>query len=171
MTTGEGGYRSTQYSVGQMLLDPSSSSSSSHSESQESAYDTQNSSPWSSSWLAAASSSSSSSSPPPQESSHAQPHIHNHANPNHNAPNQYHQDAQTPISPSSKDHPHPPPAQARPIARLETPFLVPSTREEEKGQVDLVVFAEGLVQFRGQWFLYYGQADETLGVAVAEVQA
>lgn len=47
---------------------------------------------------------------------------------------------------------------------------MPSTPEEERGQVDLVVFAEGLVQFRGKWFLYYGQADQTLGVAVADVQ-
>ena len=31
-----------------------------------------------------------------------------------------------------------------------------------------VVFAEGLVQFKGQWYLYFGQADSTIGVAMAE---
>ncbi|KAI7164311.1 hypothetical protein KC349_g703 [Hortaea werneckii] len=56
-----------------------------------------------------------------------------------------------------------------PIARVERPVLVPEGEEEESGQVDRVVFSEGLVQFRGKWFLYFGQADSTLGVATAEV--
>jgi len=113
MTTGSEEYRPTQYSVGQMLLDPSHMFS-------------------------------------PQERlgrlevphQHQQLHLHD-------TQGQQRQ---------------------RPLARLETPFLVPSTPEEERGQVDLVVFAEGLVQLQGKWFLYYGQADQTLGVAVADVQ-
>ncbi|OTA22734.1 hypothetical protein BTJ68_14124 [Hortaea werneckii EXF-2000] len=56
-----------------------------------------------------------------------------------------------------------------PLARVERPVLVPEGEEEESGQVDRVVFSEGLVQFRGKWFLYFGQADSTLGVATAEV--
>lgn len=37
-----------------------------------------------------------------------------------------------------------------PIARIEEPFLVPEASDEMQGQVDQVVFAEGLVQFRGR---------------------
>lgn len=57
-----------------------------------------------------------------------------------------------------------------PISRLEQPFLWPETDSEVGGQVDNVVFAEGLVQYKGKWFLYYGQADSDLGVAIADVQ-
>jgi len=57
-----------------------------------------------------------------------------------------------------------------PIARIEEPFMVPEAVDEQEGQVNQVVFAEGLVQFKGKWFLYYGQADSQLGVATAEVQ-
>ncbi|EON67239.1 hypothetical protein W97_06492 [Coniosporium apollinis CBS 100218] len=57
-----------------------------------------------------------------------------------------------------------------PVARIERPMLVPEQPEELEGLVDAVVFAEGLVQYRGRWWLYFGQADSTLGVATAEVQ-
>lgn len=57
-----------------------------------------------------------------------------------------------------------------PIARIEKPLLVPEASDEQEGQVNQVVFAEGLVQFKGKWFLYFGQADSTLGVATADVQ-
>jgi len=40
---------------------------------------------------------------------------------------------------------------------------VPEGEGEVNGQVSQVVFAEGLVQFRGKWFLYYGMADSELG--------
>lgn len=56
-----------------------------------------------------------------------------------------------------------------PIARIENPLLVPEGQDEQKGQVNQVVFAEGLVQFKGKWFLYFGQADSTLGVATLTV--
>lgn len=126
MTTGADEYRPTQYSVGQMLLDPSN------------AFE-------------------------PQGQRADSPYLEQHNQ--HRRLHDSHQ--QTPLSSLSSP---PPPRRQRPLARLETPFLVPSTPEEERGQVDLVVFAEGLVQFRGKWFLYYGQADQTLGVAVADVQ-
>lgn len=54
---------------------------------------------------------------------------------------------------------------AGPLARLEAPILVPEHANEVLGQVDRVVFTEGVVQFKGQWFLYYGQGDSELGVA------
>ncbi len=38
-----------------------------------------------------------------------------------------------------------------PIARVENPILVPESAEEQQGQVDQVVFVEGLVQFKGKW--------------------
>ena len=77
-----------------------------------------------------------------------------------------------------------------PVARLERPVLVPEAGNEQSGQVDQVVFAEGLVQFKGKWYLYFGkllcflrsskmgavltfctgQGDSDLGVAVADVQ-
>ncbi|KKK19653.1 hypothetical protein ARAM_001650 [Aspergillus rambellii] len=50
-----------------------------------------------------------------------------------------------------------------PIARLELPMLEPETGHR-------VVFSEGLVQFHGQWFLYFGIDDSSVGVAVAPVQ-
>lgn len=57
-----------------------------------------------------------------------------------------------------------------PVARLETPLLQPTSVQEVEGQVDNVIFSEGLVQFHGQWFMYFGQGDSFLGVANANVQ-
>lgn len=55
-----------------------------------------------------------------------------------------------------------------PIARLEAPFLKPQAKNEVEGQVNKVVFCEGIVQFKGKWLLYYGQGDSELGVAFAD---
>lgn len=52
-----------------------------------------------------------------------------------------------------------------PLARLEKPILVPEQDNEVTGQVNRVVFTEGIVQFKGKWFLYFGQGDLELGVA------
>lgn len=57
-----------------------------------------------------------------------------------------------------------------PIARLEKPLLEPTSVHEIDGQVDNVIFTEGLVQFHGKWFMYFGQGDSFLGVATAPVQ-
>ena len=54
------------------------------------------------------------------------------------------------------------------LARLTTPFLVPETPEETEGQVNNVVFVEGLVAYRGEWLLYYGQGDAGVGVLHGE---
>lgn len=56
---------------------------------------------------------------------------------------------------------------AGPLARMDKPFLVPDAANEIEGQVNRVVFTEGLVQFRNLWFLYFGQGDSELGVATA----
>jgi predicted GH43/DUF377 family glycosyl hydrolase len=52
------------------------------------------------------------------------------------------------------------------IARLERPFIVPDSSDEQNGQVNNVVFSEGLVHFRKRWFLYFGEADSVLGAAI-----
>ena len=52
------------------------------------------------------------------------------------------------------------------IGRLADPFLRIDPVEAQ-GQVGNVVFAQGLVAFRGQWLLYLGLADSRVGVASA----
>ena len=54
----------------------------------------------------------------------------------------------------------------RVLRRTARPLLEPSTPEELSGQVPNVVFGEGLVFFHRKWFLYYGMADNRIGVAV-----
>jgi len=56
---------------------------------------------------------------------------------------------------------------AAPIARSTEPFLVPSAAAEQRGQVDNVCFAQGLVLFRDRWHLYFGMADSRIGCATA----
>jgi beta-1,2-mannosidase len=50
------------------------------------------------------------------------------------------------------------------IARCTEPLELVAAHDLE-GQVDQVCFAEGLVPFRGTWFLYYGMADSRIGCA------
>jgi beta-1,2-mannosidase len=53
------------------------------------------------------------------------------------------------------------------ISRSDQPFLRPSLPHEVTGQYAAgTTFAEGLVFFRGKWFLYYGTADSYVGLAV-----
>ena len=55
------------------------------------------------------------------------------------------------------------------LRRLDEPFLKPSLPHEVKGQyLAGTTFAEGLVYFKGKWWLYYGTADSFVGVAVSE---
>jgi len=55
------------------------------------------------------------------------------------------------------------------IERSDTSFLKPSLPHEISGQYQAgTTFAEGLVLFKGKWFLYYGTADSFVGVAVSE---
>ena len=55
------------------------------------------------------------------------------------------------------------------IARMAEPFLRIDPAEA-RGQVGNVVFAEGLVAFRDQWWLYVGLADSRLGVSIAPMR-
>lgn len=60
----------------------------------------------------------------------------------------------------SKDDP------SKVLKRTQVPFFVPGTHDEVVGQVDNVVFVEGLVEFEGSYFIYYGMADSKIGVAI-----
>ena len=54
------------------------------------------------------------------------------------------------------------------IDRSDTSFLKPSLPYEITGQYQAgTTFSEGLVYFKGKWFLYYGTADSFVGVAVS----
>lgn len=57
------------------------------------------------------------------------------------------------------------------IARTGSPFFEPEAEQEIEGQVPNVVFLEGLVKFKGKWFLYYGMADSGIGVAIYDPNA
>lgn len=53
------------------------------------------------------------------------------------------------------------------VDRLDNPFFYPEADFEKSGQYKAgTVFIEGLVPFKGKWFLYYGCADSHVGVAV-----
>ena len=53
------------------------------------------------------------------------------------------------------------------LERTENYFIHPDKDYEKIGEVNEVCFVEGLVFFKGQWFLYYGTADSKIAVAVA----
>jgi beta-1,2-mannosidase len=57
---------------------------------------------------------------------------------------------------------------AKLIDRLEKNFLRPDKPYEISGQINQVCFVEGLVPFRGKWFLYFGTADSKIAVAISE---
>lgn len=55
------------------------------------------------------------------------------------------------------------------ITRSEQPFLKPTLPHETKGQYKAgTTFSEGLVYYKGKWFIYYGTADSFVGVTVGE---
>ena len=54
------------------------------------------------------------------------------------------------------------------LHRMDTYFMKPDKPYELSGQVNDVCFIEGLVQYKGKWFLYYGTADSKIAVAVKE---
>ncbi len=53
------------------------------------------------------------------------------------------------------------------LYRHDKPMLSPNSQFELFGKVNNVIFAEGLVKFKGKYFLYYGGADKCIGVATA----
>lgn len=53
------------------------------------------------------------------------------------------------------------------VTRLDEPFFIPEADYEKSGQYPAgTVFIEGLVYYKGDWYLYYGCADSRVGVAV-----
>jgi predicted GH43/DUF377 family glycosyl hydrolase len=57
------------------------------------------------------------------------------------------------------------------LLRADKPFFFPEMPYEKSGQYAAgTTFAEGLVLFKGKWFLYYGCADSLVGVAVLNRQ-
>ncbi|MFM2401567.1 MAG: hypothetical protein RI950_1084 [Bacteroidota bacterium] len=52
------------------------------------------------------------------------------------------------------------------LARTSTPFIWPDKPYEKIGEVNEVCFVEGLVPFKGKWFLYYGTADSKIAVSI-----
>ncbi|MGZ8509187.1 MAG: glycoside hydrolase family 130 protein [Chitinophagaceae bacterium] len=52
------------------------------------------------------------------------------------------------------------------IDRMNTYFMKPEKDFEITGQVNRVCFAEGLVNYKNKWFLYYGTADSKIAVAI-----
>lgn len=53
------------------------------------------------------------------------------------------------------------------IDRTESYFIHPNKDYERVGEVNEVCFVEGLVPFKGNWWLYYGTADSKIAVAQA----
>lgn len=51
------------------------------------------------------------------------------------------------------------------MERTDSYFLTPDKDYEIIGQINNVVFVEGLVKYNNQWFLYYGTADSKIAVA------
>lgn len=51
------------------------------------------------------------------------------------------------------------------IYKSNKPLLTPSEQFELFGKTNNVIFAEGLVEFKNKYFLYYGAADKYIGVA------
>lgn len=55
------------------------------------------------------------------------------------------------------------------LSRSDSCFLKPSLPHELAGQYEAgTTFSEGLVLFKGRWFLYYGTADSFVGLAISE---
>ena len=52
------------------------------------------------------------------------------------------------------------------LGRTDKPCFKPEEPWEQRGQCAGTTFAEGLVFFHDEWFLYYGCADSRVGVAV-----
>ena len=56
------------------------------------------------------------------------------------------------------------------LQRMDTYFMRPEQPYETTGQVNQVVFLEGLARYNNQWFLYYGTADSKIAVAARPVE-
>ncbi|MDQ3552079.1 MAG: glycoside hydrolase family 130 protein [Bacteroidota bacterium] len=56
------------------------------------------------------------------------------------------------------------------LARLDDYFMKPEKDYEIAGQVNQVCFLEGLVKYKGRWFVYYGTADSKIAVATSSAK-
>ena len=56
------------------------------------------------------------------------------------------------------------------IKRMSTYFMRPEKPYETTGQVNQVVFLEGLARFKSKWLLYYGTADSKIAVTTRPVE-
>ncbi len=54
------------------------------------------------------------------------------------------------------------------LDRTDDYFIYPDKPYERTGEVNEVCFIEGLVHYKGQWFLYYGTADSKIAVAISD---
>lgn len=54
------------------------------------------------------------------------------------------------------------------LYRADKPLMTPSEEYELKGHVPNVIFGEGLVEFKGTYFFYYGAADKCVCVATVK---
>ncbi|OUJ75132.1 glycoside hydrolase family 130 protein [Hymenobacter crusticola] len=59
---------------------------------------------------------------------------------------------------------------AKLLNRTDTYFMRPEKDYETTGQVNQVVFLEGLARYKNKWFLYYGTADSKIAVATQPVE-
>ena len=55
-----------------------------------------------------------------------------------------------------------------PFTRCERYFLRAERRDEVSGQMENTAFVEGMVRFRGKWFVYYTMAEAGIGVATSD---
>jgi predicted GH43/DUF377 family glycosyl hydrolase len=55
------------------------------------------------------------------------------------------------------------------IRRAETPLLTPTEPFETEGFFGNVVFSNGIVEKDGQVYIYYGAADESVGLAITDI--
>ena len=54
------------------------------------------------------------------------------------------------------------------IARCERYFVRAEHQNEVSGQMENTAFVEGVVSFRGKWFVYYTMAEGGIGVATSD---
>jgi len=57
------------------------------------------------------------------------------------------------------------------VRRAEKPLLVPTEIFETEGFFGNVVFSNGVVEKNGKVFVYYGAADESVGVAITDIDS
>ncbi len=57
------------------------------------------------------------------------------------------------------------------VKRAQTPLLIPTESFETEGFFGNVVFSNGIVEKNGRVYIYYGAADESVGLAVTDIDS